>query len=76
MAIISRQSVSNELLPDVGIDVEFVVELLICIRLFIAAVVDSVVTGLPTITGETLVVVTVASLEIVGSIEVGVGIAT
>ena len=76
MAIISRQLVSIELLLDVGLDVEFVVELLICIRLFTAVVVDSVVTGLPTITGETLVVATVDSLDIVGSKGVGVGIAT
>ena len=76
MAIISRQLVSIELLLDVGLDVEFVVELLICIRLFTAVVVDSVATGLPTITGETLVVATVDSLDIVGSKGVGVGIAT
>ena len=66
------QLVINKLLLEVGIDVEFVVELLIWIRLLTDIVVVSVVvTGLPTITGDIFVV---DSVDMVGVIAVGVGI--
>ena len=67
------QSVINELLLDVGIDVEFVVELLICIRLFTAiVVVSAVVTGFPTITGDILVVDSVDIVDCIAIVGVGI----